>query len=150
LSLWLAALVVAVPYVWFLGRDVGAVDDALVSGLLVGTLVAVSLTALGIIVSILASTNRLSLSVSLFVLLALFAPTLLPAGAKQGWAGELLLRVNPMTAAEHYIRNIVINQYDWTKELAWLASPIAASLGLAIVAIFVVPRFVSLRGGAAG
>ena len=40
---------------------------------------------------------------SLFVLLALFAPTLLPAGAKQGWAGELLLRVNPMTAAEHYI-----------------------------------------------
>ena len=43
LSLWLAALVVAVPYVWFLGRDVGAVDDALVAGLLVGTLVAISL-----------------------------------------------------------------------------------------------------------
>ena len=56
----------------------------------------------------------MSLSVSLFVLLALFAPTLLPGGAKQGWAGELLQRVNPMTAAEHYIRNVVINQYDWT------------------------------------
>jgi ABC-2 type transport system permease protein len=126
------------------------VDEALVAGLLVGTLVAVSLTAFGIIVSVLAGTNRLSLSVSLFVLLALFAPTLLPAGAKQGWAGELLLRVNPMTAAEHYMRNVVINQYEWTKELSWLTSPIVASVVLAIVAILVMPRFVSLRGGSPG
>jgi ABC-2 type transport system permease protein len=150
LSLWFAAIVVAVPYLWFLGRDVGAVDDAVVAGFLVGTLVALSLTAFGIIVSVLASTNRLSLSVSLFVLLALFAPTLLPAGAKQGWAGELLLRINPITAAEHYMRNVVINQYDWTKELSWLTSPIVAGLGLAIVAILVAPRFISLRGSAAG
>ena len=56
--------------------------------LIVGTLVALSLTAFGMIVSVLASSNRLSLSVSLFVLLALFAPTLLPGGAKQGWAGN--------------------------------------------------------------
>ena len=75
------------------------------------------------IVSVLARSNRLSLSVSLFVLLALFAPTLLPGGAKQGWAGELLQRVNPMTAAEHYMRNVVINQYDWTRELSWLVVP---------------------------
>jgi ABC-2 type transport system permease protein len=150
LSLWFAALVVAAPYVWFLGRDVGAVDDALAAGLLVGTLVAVSLAAFGLIVSVLSSSNRLSLSVSLFVLLALFAPTLLPGGAKQGWAGELLQRVNPMTAAEHYTRNIVINQYDWTKELSWLISPVAASGVLVLLALLVVPRFMSLRGGAAG
>lgn len=148
LSLWFAALVVTVPYVWFLGRDVGAVDDALLAGLFVGTLVAVSLTAFGLIVSVLASTNRVSLSVSLFVLLALFAPTLLPGGAKQGWAGELFQRVNPMTAAEHYMRNVVISQYEWTKELDWLAAPIAASVVLTLVAILVVPRFMSLRGGA--
>ena len=59
LSLWFAAIVVAVPYLWFLGRDVGAVDDAVIAGFLVGTLVALSLTAFGIIVSVLASTNRL-------------------------------------------------------------------------------------------
>ena len=33
LSLWFAALLVAVPYLWFLGKDVGAVDDAIVAGL---------------------------------------------------------------------------------------------------------------------
>jgi ABC-2 type transport system permease protein len=150
LSLWFTALVVAVPSVWFLGREVGAVDDALAAGLLVGTLVAISLTALGGITSVLARTNRLSLSVSLFVLLALFAPTLLPAGAKQGWAGELLLRVNPMTAAEHYMRNVIINQYEWTRELSWLVSPITAGVALVLIAIFVVPRFMTLRGGSSG
>jgi ABC-2 type transport system permease protein len=150
LSIWFASLVVAVPYIWFLGRDVGAVDDALLAGALVGTLVAVSLAALGLIVSVLASSNRVSLSVSLFILLALFAPTLLPGGAKQGWAGELLQRVNPMTAAEHYMRNIVINQYEWTKELDWLIAPIVASVVLTVVAVLVAPRFISLRGGAPG
>jgi ABC-2 type transport system permease protein len=150
LSLWFAALIVAVPYIWFLGRDVGAVDDAVAAGLVVGTLVAVSLTAFGMIVSVLARSNRLSLSVSLFVLLALFAPTLLPGGAKQGWAGELLQRVNPMTAAEHYIRNVVINQYDWTRELAWLTSPIVASVVLTIVAVLVMPRLITLHGGSPG
>jgi ABC-2 type transport system permease protein len=150
LSLWFAAWVVSVPFIWFLGREVGAVDDALLAGLLVGSLVAIGLTAFGINVSALAASNRLSLSVSLFVLFALFAPTLLPAGAKAGWAGELLQRVNPMTAAEHYMRNIVINQYEWTKELDWLIAPVAGAVGMSLIAVLVVPRFVTLRGGSSG
>jgi ABC-2 type transport system permease protein len=150
LSLWLAALAVTVPYVWFLGRGVGAVGDALAAGLVVGTLLALSLASLGTIVSALASSNRLSLSVSLFVLLALFAPTQLPAGAKQGWAGELLLRVNPATAGEHFINRVVINQHGWGDELSWLASLLVAAGVLTALAILVAPRFISLRGGSAG
>src|SRR5262245_10945042 len=42
LSLWLAAFVLAVPYVWFLGRDVGVVGDALGAGFVVGQPLAVS------------------------------------------------------------------------------------------------------------
>ena len=33
LSLWFAAFVITVPYVWFLGHGVGIVDEALVAGL---------------------------------------------------------------------------------------------------------------------
>ena len=55
-----------------------------------------------------------------------------------------------MTAAEHYTRNVVINQYEWTKELSWLTSPIVASAVLTLIAIVVMPRFISLRGGAPG
>ncbi|MEA2269306.1 MAG: type transport system permease protein [Solirubrobacteraceae bacterium] len=150
LSLWLAALVVALPYLWFLARGVGALGDAVGAALIAGTLVAVALAALGLVVSTLAGSNRLSLSVSLFVLLALYAPTQLPPGAKAGWAGDLLLRVNPVTAAEHYIGTVVIDQRGWTQDAAWLLSPAVAAVALTVAALVVVPRLMTLRGSARG
>src|SRR5205807_7828935 len=47
LSLWVAAFAITVPYVWFLGRGIGIVGDALLAGLLVGTMLAVLLVSLG-------------------------------------------------------------------------------------------------------
>src|SRR5437899_4775458 len=46
-SLWLAAFAMTIPYVWFLGRGVGIVGDALAVGAVVGTLLAVFLVSLG-------------------------------------------------------------------------------------------------------
>ena len=150
LSLWLGALLLTVPYVWFLGHDVGAAGEAVGTGALAGTLLAVGLTAFGTVVSALADSNRISLSVSLFTLLALFAPTQLPAGAQHGWAGEALLRVNPVTAAEHYVGAVVVDQHGWTRDLSWLVSPLVAAIALTVVAVVVVPRFLRLRGGVGG
>jgi ABC-2 type transport system permease protein len=150
LSLWVGAMVITVPYVWFLARNVGAAGEALGTGLVAGTLLALALTSFGMVVSALARSNRVSLSVSLFVLLALFAPTQLPMGAQQGWAGELLLRVNPVTAALHYIGKVVVDQHAWTRDLSWLVSPLVGAAVLTVVAVAVAPRFVTLRGGALG
>jgi ABC-2 type transport system permease protein len=150
LSLWGGAMVITVPYVWFLARNVGAAGEALGTGLVAGTLLALALTSFGMVVSALARSNRVSLSVSLFVLLALFAPTQLPMGAQQGWAGELLLRVNPVTAALHYIGKVVVDQHAWTRDLSWLVSPLVGAAVLTVVAVAVAPRFVTLRGGALG
>ena len=146
LSLWVGAMVITVPYVWFLARNVGAAGEALGTGLVAGTLLALALTSFGMVVSALARSNR----VSLFVLLALFAPTQLPMGAQQGWAGELLLRVNPVTAALHYIGKVVVDQHAWTRDLSWLVSPLVGAAVLTVVAVAVAPRFVTLRGGALG
>ena len=69
---------------------------------------------------------------SLFVLLALLAPTQLPAGAQQAWAGDLLLRVNPLTAGtilhtswgydqttvELYVVTRVSGRRVWIREIA--------------------------------
>ena len=85
LSLWLAAFVIAVPYVWFLGRGIGVVGDALATGFVVGTLVAIFLASLGLVVSVFTNSNRVSLSVSLFLLLALYAPNSSP-GANTFWS----------------------------------------------------------------
>lgn len=148
LSLWLAAFAITIPYVWFLGRDVEIAGKALSVGLVVGSLLAVFLASLGILISVLAGSNRVSLSLALFVLLALFAPTQLPAGAQRGWAGEILLRVNPVTAGEHYVGRTVINGLPWRDEALWLLSPLVAALVLAVAAVVVGSRFIRLRGGA--
>jgi ABC-2 type transport system permease protein len=146
ISLWLVALLVTVPYVWFLGHGIGIVGKALAVGFAAGTVLAVGLTAFGILISAFARTNRTSLSASLLVLLALFAPTQLPTGTQNSWVGEFLSRVNPVSAAEHYIGNIVIDRHPWTQDLSWLASPIVAAIALTIVATLVVPRYLTLAG----
>lgn len=150
LSLWFAAFVITVPYVWFLGHGVGIVDEALVAGLAVGTLVAVFLASLGLLVSCFAASNRVSLSLSLFVLLAFLAPTQLPAGAQQAWAGDLLLRVNPLTAGERYVSKIVVNGHNWSEDISWLLSPVIGAVVFATAAVLVGGRYIRLRGGVSG
>lgn len=150
LSVWVILLAISVPYLWFLGRNVGAVGDALGAGATVGTLVAVSLAALGIVISSLAATNRLSLSISLFVLLALFAPTQFPTGAQSGWFGDLLLRVNPVSAALHWMGKVVVDGHSWSQDADWLISPVAAAVLLTAIALLAAPRWIRLRGGSPG
>jgi ABC-2 type transport system permease protein len=150
LSLWLAAFAIAVPYVWFLGRGVGIVGDALVTGAVVGTLLALTLASVGLIFSLFVGSNRVSLSLSLFFLLALFAPTQLPSNAQKGWAGELLLRVNPLTAGEHYVGKILVSGHGWSDDLSWLVSPFVAAVVLPVAAVLLGARFMQLRGGVAG
>ena len=149
LSLWLASFLIALPYVWFLGRGIGLVGVAAATSFAVGALLAVFLAAFGVAISMVSATNRVSLSASLFLLLALFVPTQLPSSAQQGWAGELLLRVNPLTAGEHYIGRVIVNGRAWSDELTWLLSPLVAAVVLAALMVALAPRFVRLRGEAA-
>jgi ABC-2 type transport system permease protein len=149
LSMWPAAYLIAVPYAWYLGRGVGVLGDALLGALVVGSILALAMASFGILVSVFAESNRAGLSISLFVLLALYAPTQLPASAQDGWAGELLLRLDPVTAADHVIDALVIDSSPWCDQLAWLASPLVVAVGLGLVAVPVVAgRHLRLGRGA--
>jgi ABC-2 type transport system permease protein len=147
LSLWFAAFAITVPYVWFLGRGVDIVPIALATGFVVGTLLAIFLASLGTIISLFSSSNRVGLSLSLFILLALFAPTQFPAGATTAWAGELLVRIDPMSAGEHYLGRIIVSGHSWSQDVSLLASPIIAAAGLVAAAVLLGRRYLGLRGG---
>lgn len=149
LSLWLAAFVITIPYVWFLGRGVDLVGKALLVGVCVGTLLAVFLASLGMVISVFSSSNRISLSLSLFLLLAVFTPTQLPSSAQQGWAGDLLLRVNPLTAGEHYVGKILVSGHSWSEDASWLIAPLIAAPAFFAVAALVGARYISLGRRAA-
>jgi len=146
LSLWLAAFAISIPYVWFIGRGVGIVDVALLGGFCVGTMLALFLVGLGLLISALAGSNRLSLSTSLFVLLALYAPNQMPTGAQQGWAGDLLLRIDPFSAGLHYLGKLVVDAHSAGQDVSWLLSPAIAAVLLPAAALAVSGR-VSLRAG---
>jgi ABC-2 type transport system permease protein len=136
LSLWLASFAITIPYLWFLGRGIGITGDAITTGFVVGTCLALFLAPLGILVSTFAHSNRVSLSVSLLALLAVFAPTQLPASALKGGASDLLLRINPITAGLHYVGKIVVDGHAWTDDLSWLVAPVLAAVLVVIAAIF--------------
>jgi ABC-2 type transport system permease protein len=144
LSLWAVAFLVAIPYIWFLARGVGLTRYALLTGAVVGTLLALFLASFGVLISVFAGSNRVSLSVSLLLLLALFVPTQLPSNAQQGWAGDLLLRANPMTAGEHYVGKVVTNGHAWSTDLAWLVSPLLCAAVFAVAALVVGGRCLRL------
>jgi ABC-2 type transport system permease protein len=147
LSLWAAAFATTVPYVWYLGHGVGLVGVALAVGLVVGTLVAVALASLGLLVSTFTRTNWLSLALSLFLLLALFAPTQLPSNAQRGWLGDFLLRANPVSAGERYVGWLLVQGHGWSQDIWWLFAPlVGAVVGLAVVG-FVCGRYITLRAG---
>lgn len=149
LSLWLAAFAVSVPYIWVLARGVSLVGTALVLGLLVGTLLAAGLVAVGLLISALSNSNKVSLAASLFLLLALFAPTQLPR-LPQGWSGELLRRGNPVGAGMHYLSAVLVNGHDWTRDLSYLISPVLTLLLAGGALVVIGPRLVRLTAGVSG
>ena len=150
LSVWLAAFVVSAPYVWLLGHGVSIVAEALLLGLVVGTMVAAGLAALGLLISAVSSSNKVSFAVSLFLLLALFAPTQLPGGLPQGWIFDVLLRLNPVASALHYLGAVLVSGHSLTHDLSSLISSLAtvAVVGGALIAA--APRLVRLHAGVNG
>lgn len=128
LSLWIGSYVLTAFYAGYLGGGVDVAATGLVTGLLVGTLLALFLAGLGILVSIAAPSNRLSLSVSLFALLALYAPTQMPSAAQRGRFGELLLRVDPFTAGLQVVNDVVVNGQGLGHQLDWVAGLVAAAV----------------------
>jgi len=146
MSLWVAAWAVSIPYIWYLGRGVGAVRVAVVSGLVVGSLLALFLAAYGLIVSTLVRSNRLSLSVSLFALLALYAPTQMPTAVQTSWIGDLLIRADPIAAGLRYLGRLIVNAHTPGQDAGWLVGPVVAAVAAVAVALAVGGQL-TLRSG---
>jgi ABC-2 type transport system permease protein len=139
-SLWLGAFLFAVPYIWWIGRDVGTFGKAIVGGFAVGTLLALTLTGIGLLVTTFSQSNGLSLAISFFVLLAMFAPNQMPAESTRGWAGELLLRVDPFSAGLLYLERLILNAHSLSQDLSLLLAPAVLAVVVPGVAYVVAGR----------
>lgn len=144
LSLWFGAFALSLPYLWWIGRDVGGFGKAVAGGVAVGTLLALILTGVGLLVTTFAQSNGLSLAISAFVLLALFAPTQMPAEATRGWAGELL-RLDPVSAGLTYLERLTIDAHSLTQDISLLVVPTVLAVAVPAAAAAAGDRLALLR-----
>lgn len=148
-SVWLGAFALAVPYIWWIGRDVGTFGPATVGGFVVGTLLALALTGIGLLITTFSQSNGLSLAISFFVLLALYAPNQMPAEATRGWAGELLLRLDPFSAGLLYLERLIISAHSLSQDLSLLVFPAIWAVVLPAAALLAGARLTLIpRSGA--
>jgi len=147
LSLWFATFLVSIPYVWVLARGVGILGQALVLGFCVGTLVAIGLGCIGLLISAACNSNKTSIAASIFLLLILFAPTQLPSGLPQGWFFEVLLRANPVASGLAYISSLLVEGHSWTQDLSFLITPLLTAIIAGGALVLVGPRLVRLTRG---
>lgn len=151
LTLWFATFLISIPYVWVLGRDVGILGPALALGFGVGTLLAVGLGSIGLLISAACNSNKTSVGASIFLLLILFAPTQLPSGLPQGWFFEALLRANPVASGLAYISSQLVEGHSWTPDLSYLITPLLTAIIAGGALVLAGPRLLRLtRGVTAG
>ncbi|TCN37654.1 ABC-2 type transport system permease protein [Kribbella orskensis] len=139
-SLWAAAWTVSIPYLWYLGRGSKTVTEAVLTGLLVGSLLALFLAGYGLVVSGLVQSNRTSLSVGLFTLFALYAPTQLPTGLQKSWVGSLLWRADPFTAGLRYLSDVVLRGHPPGRDAEWLIGPVVLAIAAPLAAVLLSHR----------
>lgn len=139
-TIWLASLLVAVPLVATMADGPGVATDAIVVLIVAGGLVAAALTALGLAISSIAMSNRVSLAVAVSVLLLLVAPSQLPGLKASSALGSVLIRANPVSAGLTLANNVLVNQQPWTDQTSLLISPIVAAVVLTAVAVVLSTR----------
>jgi ABC-2 type transport system permease protein len=108
--------------------------------LVVGSLLSLFLAAVGMLVSIFSSSSRYSVSLSFFLLLALYAPHQMPTEATRGWAGETLLRIDPFTGGLPYLERLVLNEHALSQDIRLLVVPLLAAVVLPLLALVAARR----------
>ena len=121
--------------------------QAFALGLCIGTLVAVGLGCIGLLISGLCNSNKTSIAASIFLLLILFAPTQLPSGLPQGWFFDVLLRANPVASALAYISSLLVEGHGWTEDLSYLITPLLTAVIAGGALVLAGPRLVRLSAG---
>jgi hypothetical protein len=134
------ALGVSYPFFLLLAQGDAIAGHALYWGFLVGSLVVVGFTGLGMLVSFWCNSNRSSLFVSLTLYCLFLLPALLPGQAQKGIAGKFFQRSNPLAAADEFLEKVVVNNRSLADYGSWLKGPIVFPIVVLALLLIVAPR----------
>jgi hypothetical protein len=147
ISPWPAVLAVAIPYLAILAPEGNALGQTLVWGGLLGTLLVVSFTGFGVLVSFWANSNKTSLSLSLVVYLIFLLPTQFPGTAQAGTVGQFVKKINPMESTNQFLEKIIVNNRTVEEMVPWLTAPIVFAVVVLVLLFWYAAPHLQLSGG---
>ncbi|HEV8421594.1 MAG TPA: ABC transporter permease subunit, partial [Actinomycetota bacterium] len=148
MSAWPVFMAVSVPYVAVMAQgDWKVFGQAMYWGLILGTLLALAFTALGMLVSIYSNSIKTSMFVSLMIYLPLAVHTNWPGQTHAGTVGVLAKRVNPMEAIHHFLAGMLVNNRTLGDFWPWLVSPVVFATVVFVVLFGFVGSRLRLDGG---
>ena len=124
LSPWPLALLIAVPFFLMLAQGDPIFGKALYWGSIIGSLLAIGFTGLGMLVSFWCNNNRVSFFVSLGIYLVLLLPSTWPGRAQLGYVAKLVQRFNPIEGPiNFFLPKILVNNRQFSEVAHWMWTP---------------------------
>jgi ABC-2 type transport system permease protein len=144
---WPVAMLIAIPYMSVLSQGNEVFAPAVLWAALLGTVLAPAFTAMGMLASFWANSNKTSLFTALGLYVLFLLPSQLPGRAQTGVAGSLLQQVNPIAATNHFMSKILVNNRTLDEWWPFLISPVAlAVIVYGLLFLYAAPRL-RLEGG---
>jgi ABC-type Na+ efflux pump permease subunit len=148
MSPWPAAMAVTFPCVLVVAQGDPILLPSLMWAGIVGTMLIIGFTGLGMLVSFWSNANRTSLFIGLSIYLLFLLPALLPGRAQKGLVGKFFQRSNPLAAGDQFLERVIVNNQTLHTYGDWLTGPIVF-LVVVIVLLFLYagPRLRLEAGG---
>lgn len=124
ISPWPVALLLAAAHLNILSPSPQVFNQGVLLGGLVGSLLVIGFTGLGMLLSLWSESNRTSLFSSLFISILFLIPTQFPGTAQAGFMGQLIKRINPMESVNHFVQKLIVNNRTFDEMASWLTAPI--------------------------
>jgi ABC-type Na+ efflux pump permease subunit len=137
LSPWPIALLISIPFLKMLSQGDPVFGKALYWGGIVGTLLAIGFTGLGMLVSFWSNSNKASFFVSLGIYLVILLPTTWPGRAVRGFVAKFFQRMNPLEGTNELLEKILVNNRPFSQYAIWLRTPeVFAAVVVAILLVY--------------
>jgi len=146
MAAWLLIFVISTPYILVVSFGTSVVWAALICTLVLGTLCVAGFATLTVGISALSHSGRGVTLVSMAILIAMAAPTLLGTALQKSWFGDTYNVLNPLAQASLSLESVIVDKESLLVQLQHIGALAAFAVIAGVFAAFAA-RGVSLEGG---
>lgn len=147
LSPWPVALLLSIPYMAVFARGHQVFGQAILAGALLGTLVAAAFTGFGMLTSIWAKSNKVSLMITLLVYIIFLIPTQFPGEVHKGDLGYFVQKLNPLQGTSGFLEKFLVNNRTLEELQTYIFAAVLSAIVILALLFFHAAPQLSHEGG---